>query len=891
MRAVFAWIRSHWRGLRRPAQLDAEMQEEMRFHIEMEAERLIRQDGLEPEEARRRAAVAFGGVEKYRGASRDALGFTWTRGLPMDLKLAVRMLLKYPGLTLAGGLALAISIGIGAAWFDFARGQLQPTLPFADGHRIVEIEMRDAARGTDERRLLHDFTTWRREARLLEDLGAYRTVERNLLLGDARPEPVTVAEMTASGFRIASVPPLLGRPLLEADEQPGAPTVVVLGYSLWQQRFGGQADVIGRTVRLGRTTTTVVGVMPQGFAFPVNHRLWVALQRRAAGYAPLDGQEIRVFGRLAADATPSHAHAEIVALTRRAAAVSPATHEHLRVRVLPYGRRARNDGSWYDLAVTHLPVLLVLIVACTNVGTLVYARTALRDAEIAMRYALGASRARIVAQLFVEALVLASVAAGAGLAAAHAALSWGARVFYSGSSAGAPFWSDPGLELTTVLYAAGLTVAGAVILGLIPALKITGRRVQPHLRTVGGSTLRFGGVWTAAMIAQVALTVICIPPAIGVSHEAVRDHLIRRRFPAHEYLAVRVGLDRESGLSPIAEESDAAFAARFDRTYREVERRVAGEPDVLAVTFGDGLPGMSPAVRRAEVEGADGEAPTHVPNLWSMSIGPKLLDSFGMSVSAGRDFHDGDRAAGARTVLVNEAFARRYTGGTTPVGRRLRYASEAASPEPWLEIVGMVRDIGMTPTDDGEAPYVFHAAAPSAVTPLVMGVRVAREPEALAARLRTIAADVDPGLRVDDVRPLDQVVWRTDVSLLVGAGAFVAVVCLGLFLSAAGIFSLTSVSVARRTREIGLRSALGASPGRILRGIVGRALVLIGSGVAAGNLVVLLVVVLDSEVELSFVTHALLTTSAVMLGVGVLACLEPARRALRIQPVQALKES
>ncbi len=811
-----------------------------------------------------------------------------------DYKLGFRMLVKYPGLTLAGGLALAIAIGIGAGWYDLSGDLFRPRLPLPGGDRIVEVEMRNSVASEDERRLLHDFLGWRQNARLIEDLGAYRTLERNLILGDAPPEPVTVAETTASAFRVAQVPPYLGRPLLDSDEQPGAPPVVVLGYTVWQQRFGGAPDAIGRTVQLGSVSTTVVGVMPKGFAFPVNHRLWVPLQVRAAGYGPLEGPAIRVFGRIAPGATQAQAYAEVTTLTERVAAASPRTHEHLRPRVLAYGGESPGDRSWVEISVTHLPILLVMIVACVNVGTLIYARTATRDAEIAVRYALGASRGRIVAQLFVEALVLASVAAIVGLGVAHAALKWGMAAYYSGQSGGLPFWIDPGLKFTTVIYAVALTLVGAGLLGVLPALKVTGSRVQSQLRNMGagGSTLRFGKVWTTAMIAQVALTVICIPPATGIAHEAWRDRVIRERFPAENYLAVRVDLDRESALSPAGEESAAAFAARREQMYRELERRVAEEPDVLAVTFGDRLPGMGPAVRRAEVESSPGTAPVPITNLWMSSVGPRFFEAFEVPILAGRDFHDGDRAAGARTVLVNEAFARRYAGGGSPVGRRVRFAS--ANPdatEPWFEIVGMVRDIGMTPTDLGEAPYLYRAASPATTSPLMMGVRTAGDPAALAPRLRALAFSLDAGLRLDEMRSLDEFAWRVDVPQMVMAGAIASVVALGMFLSAAGIFSLMSVSVARKTREIGLRAALGASRGRLLAGIFSRAVVLVGSGIVAGNLILLLFIGLEEEVAVTDVIDALAVTSVVMLTVGLLACVEPARRALRIHPTEALKEA
>jgi putative ABC transport system permease protein len=831
---------------------------------------------------RQKTRITAGGRQTY-------MGMSW-----LDVKLGFRMLRRYPGLTVAAGLALAIAIGIGAGWYDLTSDFFRPRLPLPGGDRIVEVEMRNAVAVDEERRLMHDFVTWRRDLRSVEDLSAYRTVDRNLVLGEARPEPVTVAEITASAFALTRVAPLLGRTLHESDEHPTAPPVLVLGHALWRQRFASRADVVGQVVELGRTKATIVGVMPDGYTFPVNHQLWVPLRIQPSGYSPLEGVPVRVFGRVAAGATQAQVNVEVATLVDRAREASPRTHEHLRPRVLAYGGESPGDRDTIEFVTRHLPILLVLLVACANVGTLIYARTATREGEIATRYALGASRGRIVGQLFVEALVLASIAAVVGLVGANWALKWGLNTYYSGSGGTLPFWVDPGLKPTTVAFAVLLTIAGAGILGILPALKATRRTVQAELRNLGtgGSTLKFGAVWTTAMIAQVAFTVVCLPPAAGISQEAVRDRAIRERFPAGEYLAVRISLDREAAATATGEESPEAYAARFQRTYRELERRIEQEPGVRAITFADRLPGMGPAVRTAEVEVSAATPPVLIPNLWMAAVGPGFFEAFEKTVIAGRGFHDGDRAAGVRTVLVNEAFARRYMNGASPVGRRVRYmGSDPSKAEEWLEIVGVVDDIGMTPTDLGEAPYVFRAVTPATASPLVMGVRMSSDPAALAPRLRVLAADVDPGLRLDEVRPLEDIVWRVDVPLVIGAGAIAFVVALGLLLSAAGIFSLMSVSVARRTREIGLRAALGATPGRLLAGIFSRALVLTGSGIGAGNLLLVLFIALEPEVELGQVWDALLRTSAVMLAVGLLACVEPARRALRIQPVDALKEA
>jgi hypothetical protein len=419
--------------------------------------------------------------------------------------------------------------------------------------------------------------------------------------------------------------------------------------------------------------------------------------------------------------------------------------------------------------------------------------------------------------------------------------------------------------------------------------------MQGQLRNLGsgGSTLRFGGVWTAAMIVQVTLTVFCIPPAFGISSEAVRDRMIRARFPTAAYLAVPLELDRASGS---VDEAETAFESRRERLYEEFERRVTTEPGVVAVTFADGLPGGSVNVRSVEVEVSNGVAPGRTWDVWTATVGPGFFEAFERPIVAGRAFHGGDRLPEARTVIVNEGFVSgfgRIANGASPIGRRLRHPSDDPEvPAPWFEIVGVARDIGMTPTDNGEAPYVYHAASPGMLLQAVMGVRANGDPALLEPRVRAIAAELDPGLHLGDVRRLDEVAWRVDIDSLVMAAGLAGLVGLGLFLSAAGIFSMMSVSVSRRTREIGLRTALGASPGRLLRGIFSRAVVLVGSGVVAGNALLLLLMWQgEDNMPWGFIRRGILMTSVVLMTVGVLACLGPARRALRIQPVRALKET
>jgi predicted permease len=825
-----------------------------------------------------------------------------------DYKLGLRMLVKYPGLTLAGGLALAIAIGVGAGWYDLSGKILSPVIPLPEGDRLVTIETANTLTNEPETRVMRDFLEWRHELRTIEDLGAFRTDTRNLHSGAGTPEPIQVAELTAAAFATARVSPLLGRGLLDSDAIPGAPAVVLLGYDVWQHALAGRQDVLGSSVQLGNAPATVVGIMPKGFGFPFNHDAWTPLALRTS-YAALEGGPISVVGRLVSGVSQDQANAELRLAGERTARAFPATHEHLRPRVSRLGGEA-DVRDIVKFTAQNLPVLLVLIVACTSVGTLVYARTATREGEIAIRSALGASRARILGQLFVEALVLASAAAAAGLIAADWTLTWGIEAV-NRSEGGAPFWMTPGLELSTVLYAGALAVVTAAMLSILPALKVTRARVQPHLANLGsgGATLRFGRVWTGAMILQVAITAIGIPSAIESANQTRRKIHSRSEFPSRDYLSARVDLDRQS-----ADEKATASTARRAQAFAALSERVAREPGVVAITYSDRVPGEGVRSRFAEVESSPGAGKAYDGDLRISTVAPGFFATFDRPIVAGRTFDDGDTSPSQRTVVVNEAFARvlaREAGLGSPVGARLRYptpsadnapaaqraGATAAAAGPWYEVVGVVRDLGLDPDDDGhELPFVFHAASAAVLTPVVMSVRTHGSPASLAARLPMIATIVDARLLVQDARPLDE--WIRSTFLIVTISAQAAVTMLVLFLSALGIFSLVSVSVSRRTPEIGLRAALGANPRQVLGEVLSRGMALMGSGLAAGGALLMLAVGVaglgptqrGAEDATLFAGH-LAITSVVMIAACLLACIGPARRALRINPTEALRES
>ena len=815
-----------------------------------------------------------------RGSKRlEQLRFSW-----LDFKVGFRMLARYPGLTLVGTVAIAVAIALGVLYFEAVNKWQNPQLPIRDADRVISIRNWDVNAFTPEGRMLHDFAIWREQVKTVDDLGAAILFVRNLATEDGRVETVQGAEVTANAFRLMETAPLLGRALREQDEHPAEPPVVVIGHTLWKARFASDPQIVGRAVKLGTADATIVGVMPEGFGFPVSQRIWVPLRVDGSAIAPRTGPAVSIFGRLAPNASMDEARAELVAIGARLATIYPETHENLRPRVTTYGKPPTEAGQGLVIRNLMLVVnaifLMLLAVISTNVATLVFARTATRGWEITVRSAIGASRGRIISQLFIEALVLTSVAAIVGLLLAKVSLRWGLSLLVG--SDGMPFWINDSLSWKTVLYTGLLTLFGAAIIGILPALRVTKRNVQDALRSEGAarSGLRFGGFWTTVIVVQIAITVAFLPLAAGGVFESNRFRQRAEGIGAERYLTASVGMDREDhGID------SAAFAARARLSFDELERRLGAEPGVEQVAFADRLPVMDQFKYQIEVDTTTGVPVTGLRTSTLVQVSAGFFDAFGTSVVAGRDFEPLDFETG-RVLMVNESFARHVLGERNPVGQRVRIVGgedDSAAGEEWYEVVGMVEDFGWQLPLPQEQSAMYRPRLPTPGARVSLAVR-ARDSDALATRLRTIAADVDPTIRLTSVQPLAQVGggeakmnWAlTSVAWLI---SFIV-----LLLSATGIHSLMSFTVARRTREIGIRAALGARPGRIVTGIFSRALLQISLGLLAGSgLAALMGLGSTRQVML------LLAADGIMLVVGLTACAVPVLRALRINPTEALK--
>ena len=893
-----------------------EIDDELQFHIEQRTRDYIAR-GMTPDEARKAAQGRFGDTARVRDACTSALEAqraaeerrTLVKVSWLDIKLGLRMFVKYPGLSLVAVSGMAVAIAIGAGYFSLMSTFLDSTVPVEDGDRVVVIKNRQVA-GPDTVRTgvigapgaaPHDVAHWRDQVRSVAELSAFRDERRNLIADDGRSHLVRIAAITASGFQLTRVPALLGRTLLAEDDRVGAPPVLVLGYDQWQRHFDADPGVLGKTVRLDETVHTIVGVMPEGFLFPILHDAWVPL-----GLSGLDanagaGPTLHVFGRVADGYSLEDARSELAAVGERMATAFPESHRSLRPQVIPYTQAfVAVEGSEMELAMRGMQLgtgLLLLIVA-VNVAILVYARTATRFGEITVRTALGASRGRVITQLFVEALVLSGAAAAVGLGLLTLAFSK-FREYQKNSpdpSDAMPYWIEPVLSPAVVLYVAALAVIAAVVIGVLPALKATGKRVQAGLQQFSSrsAAMELGRTWTALIILQVALAVAALPAAIYNANGALRLGRLQPAAAAGQLLKGKLVTSRE-----LERNGDARYTDRMTTLVQRLEQ----QPEVSAVTFAETFPGASNEGRATlEAEsgaggGGAGEHPALVPIRSRVNlVAANIFGAFDVQVVAGRGFVPADAHPYATAVIVDQVFADRLAPGGNVIGRRVRFPAPdgAAEPNTWMEIVGVVPVFsnrfsapgGFT----GPLPSMYKAAGPGQSHPATLIVQVrSGDPTRFGPKLQEITASVDPTMKLERVMGVVEN-WNHDTrAFWMLALTIVAVTVSVLLLSAAGIYAMMSFTVARRWREIGIRVALGADSRRVLMGIFGRASAQIGAGVAAG-LAVAGIFELVSGGNLGGNGVVLFpVVVVVMFAVGLLAAAGPARRGLAVQPTEALR--
>ncbi len=715
-------------------------------------------------------------------------------------------------------------------------------------------------------------STWTQALTSFEALGAFQTASVNISRDSAQPERLEAAFVTSNTFTLLQIGAARGRVFAAADLQPGAPDVAVISYSLWRGRFGGDDAIVGRTIRLDGRPRTVIGVMPPRFGFPINTRVWLPLDPSPAGSTG-PGDDLRVFGRLRRGVSADAARRELQTTIGGLAASNPEIYHDRRAQVLPFTEMETPADIRRTLELLVALVSLVLLVACANVANLLLARAAARSRETAIQVALGASRARLVSERLVEAVVLAAVAGVAGLLLAHAGLK-----FFAAASSGVldAFWVDFRVDPTVVAFATLIGLAAAVAAGLVPALRASaagiGALMKDQSTSIAG--LRIGRLGRWLVVAQLALACGLLGVTATFTRASAALRAVDIPFPARQILTAQLSV-RQSVLDSVSERNTLV---------RRLHETLAASPDVTASALVSVLPGRGAG--HWTIALPDSATAGDHPLAGVTMVTPEFFDLAEAGAVRGRLFtwQDDDRAA--PVTVVNQSFARRFFADGDPLGRRVRLGTRD------LTIVGVVRDLLMQDVEDldGTGLYVpLLQARPYAVRVMARTVGAPRDS---VGALRRAVAEVDPDLPILEAATLYDAIYADKGVLDAVAVLFL---CFGLgavFLALIGLYAVLSFVVTQRTREFGVRMALGATRGDIVRLVLRRGSVELAWGLTIGMLIAFgLSKVLAASMERlppggpSVFVAILLTVS---IGAS-LAMWWPMRRAAGLAPADALR--
>jgi predicted permease len=805
-----------------------------------------------------------------------------------DFQYAVRMLKRQPGFTAIALLTLALGIGATTAIFSVVNAVVLRPLPFPQSERLVLLFENNHQRGWATFSVAPaNFVDWARESRTFESMVATGSGSAAIMVdGAAEQVPVTVATMEL--FTVLRAAPLLGRAFVQGDDAPGAAAIAVIGHGLWQRRFGGDAAIVGRSVTINDRPTTIVGVMPEGFGRGnPDTDLWLPLTIDRA-QAERGGRSLRVLGRLSETATLEHARAEMQALAERMSRAYPA-NAGWGVTLVPLEEAVVGPGIRRTLLLLLGAVVFVLLIACVNVANLLLARGVARQRELAIRTALGADRWRILRQLLTESLVLAALGGTLGVFVAI----WGTQVLLALAPAGIPRLLEVALDARVLAAGVAATLAAALIFGLVPALQAVTAKPDKTLKdTTRGGTANPGRrrVSHAFVVAEIGLAVVLLVGAGLLVRSFIKLSSQPIGFDPEQALTFRLSLPEARYGSPQA----------VTQFYRDALDRIRALPGVVAAGATHALPfsgdnSVRPFIREGESLSAE-NAPTSEYRL----ITPGYFAAMGIPVTRGREFTSSDTLGQPAAVIVTESFARQFLGGRDPIGQRLRQAGD--NPEiPWMTVVGVVGDVRHLGLAADMQPEMFWPE-PQATwgatlnrhrRSLTVIVRTTGDPARFISTIRAQMAAIDPNRPMIDPRPMRDLVSRSaDVQRfsMVLLGIFAAV---GLLLAAAGVYGVISYTVASRRREMGIRLALGANPRALLSEVLRSGLVLAifgaGTGLAAAwALDDALRTLLFQTPPRDIVTFVSVTL--LLLSTAFLACLLPARRASRVDPIEALRE-
>jgi len=809
-----------------------------------------------------------------------------------DLRYGARMLLKNPGFTLIAVLTLALGIGANAAIFSVINGVLLRPLAFLDPERLFMLWTDNPSWRLGFHEIPAtpaDLPEWRATATSFEQIAAFQTNPADLSDGGG-PERVGGVDVSANLLPLLGVQPLLGRHLSAEEEQPGRDRVAIISYALWQRRFGGDAEILGKTITVNRVPRMIVGVMPEGFHFPgatemprvynlpEKADLWTPLARDAKFWEKRMQRGLIVIGRLKAGVTQAKAQTEMDSLAARQARDYPQTHEGWRVWLTPLFNQVVGQTR------TPLLVLLgavgfLLLIACANIASLLLARAAARRREMAVRSAIGAGRARIIRQLLTESLLLAALGGSLGLLLGY----WGLDVLLSFIPPTAPRLQDISLDTHVLLFTALISILTGVLFGLVPAWQASKAPLAEALKDAGRTNSAGRGIRSHSLLvtAEVALAAVLLVGAVLMLQSFQRLLAVDPGFKPEGVATFEVSMPR-------AGYPDGGRRAQF---VEQARSRLSSLPGVRAVGAISNLPlGDYESVTSIAIEGAEPAPPGKEPLAENRVITPGYFEAMGMSLVSGRDFDATDGAGKPLVAIVNETLVRQFFPEGDAVGKRIKWV---LSDKDWRTIVGVVRDVRGFTLEAQARPQLYHPHAQSPYDVMAMAVRAdATALPSLRSAIQQEFKQLDAALPVANFRTMPELMAKATarprfITLLLGLFAAAA-----LMLTVIGLYGVVAYGVNQRTREIGIRIALGAQRQNVVALVIGQGLqpALVGVGIGMVSAFALMRVLAGQLYEIKPTDPATFCIVALgLLFVSLVACYIPARRATKVDPMIALR--
>jgi putative ABC transport system permease protein len=804
--------------------------------------------------------------------------------LVQDVRFALRLMRKNPGFTAVAVIALALGIGANNTVFTLVNTILLKSLPFKDGHEIVSLGCNNLAKGTENMPVSYlDFKDWSARSRSFQGVAAFAIGTMNVSNEGAVPERLSGAWLTANAFGVIGLSPALGRDFLPAEDRPGASSVVLLGYGVWQNRFGGDPGVLGKTIRVNAIPATVIGIMPRGMKFPFDAELWMPLlqtkDREARSFRDLQG-----FARLGKGVSVVKARSELGGIARQLAQEYPKTNAGIGAQVMSFNERYNAGRMTMVLWIMLGAVGFVLLIACVNVANLLLSRAAYRSREISIRSAMGAGRLRIIRQLLMESILLAILGAAGGLLISIAGVRWFRMSLSLANIEGMPYWLDFSMDWRVFGYLLAVCIATSVIFGVVPALKAARVNLVDALKEggqSGGESAKPRRLASSLVVAQLTLTLVLLSGAGMMIQDFLRSQSIHVGLNPRNLLTMRLGLPEQKYPTP---ENRVAF-------HEGLAQRLRSIPGIQSIAITSNLPVDGSLTGMLQLEGQAVDDREKLPRIPVIPVSPTYFETLGAPLLRGRAFYAQDGMPGAEVVIVNERFVTQYWPSEDPLGKRIRISSEPNAP--WLKVIGVIPQINREIESQAKTEsivYIPYRQLPVRFVSVV--ARTLVPPSSLAQVLRREVQALDPDLPVYRVRTMEEHLSQQLWPYRVFGALFAAFAVISLLLSATGIYGVTAYAVSRRTQEIGLRMALGADGRNVLWLVLKRGLQQLAIGLALGLLGAWTVgrVLEKLLVETSAADPAVNgTASFVLCGIALAACVIPAWKAARLDPMSALR--